>query len=55
MGFKVCDFEDPKTISNSKETLEGHCRNSHDDEFNCKITIDSKNEHIIKSECEKED
>ncbi|MCJ7650501.1 MAG: hypothetical protein MUP85_17975 [Candidatus Lokiarchaeota archaeon] len=53
MGLKNCKFENPKYLSNSKESIEGKCRNSHEDEFNCKITIDSKNDMIIKSECEK--
>jgi len=55
MGLKNCDFEDPKYFSISKESIEGKCINSHEDEFNCKITIDSKNDKIIKSECEKEE
>jgi len=54
MGLKNCNFEDSKYLSNSNETIEGKCRNSYEDEFNCKITIDSKNDNIIKSECEKE-
>ena len=54
MGLKDCDLKDPKYKSNSQEFIEGKCKNFYEDRFDCKITIDSKNSRIVKSECEKE-
>ncbi|MBY9002717.1 MAG: hypothetical protein KGD73_01975 [Candidatus Lokiarchaeota archaeon] len=54
MGLKECDLEDPKYLNQSRESIDGKCKNFYEDEFNCKLTIDSKNDRIVKSECEKE-